>query len=96
MAVILQTTFSNAFLQSKRLLFYRYFAELYSHGSNVLEKKEIVKNVLSTDTRFFGAEVLERSGYLYTHFSPCYIFRYSIGCHSKGFTIKSQGCWYAL
>ena len=30
------------------------------------------------------------------HFSQCCIFRCSIGCHSKGFTIESQGYWYAL
>ena len=28
------------------------------------------------------------------HFPQCCIFRCSCGCRSKGFTIKSQGCWY--
>ena len=67
MAVILQTTFSNAFSSIKMFAFYQYFAKLYSHGSSVLEKRNCKK--MSTDARIFGAEVVERSGYLYTLFS---------------------------
>ena len=54
-----------------------------------LRKKKFSKNMLSTDTRFFGAEVI------CIYFSQCCIFCYSFGCHSKCFTIKSQGCFYA-
>ena len=82
------------FPQSKCLHFYQYFAELYSHRSNVLKKK-LLKSMLSTDTRFFGAEVMERSDYLYTLFSVLH-FRCAFGCYSKGFIIKSEGCWYVM
>ena len=58
------------------LAFYQYFAELYSHthGNKVqcVTKRNCLKNMLSTDTRFFGAKFVERSGYLYTPFSVLY------------------------
>ena len=33
---------------------------------------------------------------IWIHFSRCCIFRCSFGCHSNGFTTKSQECWFAL
>ena len=86
--------FQMHFLQLKGLHFYQYFAELYSHGSKVLEKK-IVK-ICCRQIHDSLEQMLWNVHAICIHFSHCCIFRCSFGCYSKGFIIKSQGCWYAL
>ena len=80
-------------------IFYQYYAELYSHGSN--EKKKLLKNMLSTDTRIFGAEVVERSGYLYTlflvlHFLLLFWLNYKDVrmCYNEGHNVWSSNLMY--
>ena len=48
--------------------------------------------MLSTDrpTKFFGPEIVERSVYLYVHFSQCGLFRCSFACHSKGLPLNHK------
>ena len=77
------------------LHFYQYFAKLYSHESNVL-KKEIANTMLSTDSKFFAAEVVERLGDLYTLFpkdvgmrcTQCMIFK----CNVLSTHISQNNC----
>ena len=62
--------FSNAFSSIKIIAFLSIFRRTLFPWVQGVRKKEIVKkNTLSTDTRFFGAQVVECSGYLFTLFS---------------------------
>ena len=59
-------------------------------------KKEIVKKKGCRQILDSLEQTLWNVPVICIHFSHCCIFRCSIGCHSKGFTIESQGYWYAL
>ena len=69
MAVILQMTFSNAFSSIKMFAFLSIFRRTLFPWVQCVRKNKLSTNMLSTDTRFFGTEVVERSGYVYTLFS---------------------------
>ena len=60
---------------SKCILFNQMFAilsichRILLPWAQIVRKKQIVKDMLLTDTRFFGVKVVEQGGYLYTLFS---------------------------
>ena len=91
MAVILQTTFSNAFSSIKMFAFFNI--------SHVLTKN-VNRNMLSTDISFFGAGVVERSGYLYTISFPPSLILHCQGMtkHCKYVLVRSQNnsVWHGL
>ena len=92
MAAILQTTFSNAFPEIKMFTFLSIIHRtLFPWVQYVTKKEEIVKKICCRQI----LEVVERSGYLYklssvSHFSLLFWLSF------KRFSIKSEGCWYAL
>ena len=86
-AVIFQTTSYMHFCQSRRLHFYQYFAQLYSHGANVLEKNNLLKiccpQILdSLEQKLWNVQII------CIHFSQCCILRCSFGCHSEGLSLN--------
>ena len=94
-AVILQSNFSNAFSSMKMFAFLSIFRRTLFPWVQCGRKKNYQKiccwQILdSLEQKLWNVRVI------CIHFSQCCIFRCSFGCHAKGFTIKPQGCWYAL
>ena len=94
MAIILPMTFSNAFSSNKMFASLSIFHRILFPFCPMCQKQKLFKKYIVCRyqivwSRSYGMVIC-------THFSQCCIFRCSFDCHSKGFTIKSQGCWYAL